>query len=778
MATNEKDMGKIRKNLDKNREELEKTSKEIKGYGDVISQIIDPQLSDINFDKLSITSDTSNISTSIFNIKGKDKASDYDVSDILYSQISDMNNLSQAGIEDIISAQRHRYKEYEMLAKEMPEIMTAIKRMANDVVNPNGTGISGLNIKIHNNNENKTEEKYRNLLKFFKPLDDISATLSSKRLYAYDLEEEVKKRVRSCLTYGCAVVVTIPYSAIANDLLYNHDVPKSLGESFYYKHNDDFYYNDFEKDIIDGLQVSYENKMTLQNKNLDETLKASGESYNLSKMINDDTYGHNFIDELFYGQSEVDELSMIVSQERDQLIDENNDYKPFGEKADISDLLTTSENSDTTNYRDNEFANLKELKNKKKMKFNIKNIKGCTTDFLDVKRMLPLFIKDVLVGVIMIREENELSNQKLGQSLRMLITPEQINSYTSGSSSHKDRLRKILIDDMGKTLKRNLSKKILRNNPTLLEDIEYLLDELSVGALVKSKIRFIPAEYITLYKVGDGKMGTSLVEESKAYIHAVIHLQKNRLLQEILLNKDRWLFKFPHSNDASGLTRIMDSLKLFKSTMPTFEHITTADQINSTLSSRSVVIVPKLPSGAGGEDLFTIEKMEKTTFEEPNDELLNKLRNSATAPFGYPADTLDPNSNIDFAKKITQLNQNTLMTVMGYQKMFTLPVSEECTRRLRYMTGNPRLEMTVEFDPPRELNDAVVTETLNQIDTLATVYEKLIDEDVSIEEDKKGIAKYYLREKLLSSVLDLELIAEIKEKYIVEGIPTTEIGNI
>lgn len=90
------------------------------------------------------------------------------------------------------------------------------------------------------------------------------------------------------------------------------------------------------------------------------------------------------------------------------------------------------------------------------------------------------------------------------------------------------------------------------------------------------------------------------------------------------------------------------------------------------------------------------------------------------------------------------------------------------------MTGNPALECIVTFDPPRELKDTAIGEILNQTNTISEVYEKIIDEDTSIEEDNKGIAKYYLREELLKGVVDLKLIDKVKERYQIEGVPSTE----
>lgn len=118
------------------------------------------------------------------------------------------------------------------------------------------------------------------------------------------------------------------------------------------------------------------------------------------------------------------------------------------------------------------------------------------------------------------------------------------------------------------------------------------------------------------------------------------------------------------------------------------------------------------------------------------------------------------------------------MLVMTLQNEMTIPVSEECTRRLRYLTGNDKLECIVTFDPPRELTDNAMGEILNQTNTISEIYEKIIEEDTSIEEENKEIAKYYLREKLLTGLVDLSILDEIKEKYSIEGAPSTEDVDI
>ena len=777
-------VNKVRKELEENREHLEQSSKEIKGYGRTISKIIDPSTREINFDNLSV-SNARAISSNLFNMKGKDKGSDYQISQLLYAQMSGANEVTQDALEDLMASNRHSYKEYDILVEEMSEIGRAIDLMASDVVFPNAVGKSGLKVEFRNNNENANGERYSDLIKFLRPLEDISLTLSSRRLYNFNLEKEVMDRVKSVMKYGATMVVTIPYSNIANDLLYDaYKRNKTLGESYMPTKESFFYINDLEKDVLNRMQSAYENK---QSEQLKDIKQAFGESKPMLQDIignSESTYGYDLIDMTYYTQSDVDEVASAIresyKEDPEDLITGNESYKPNA-NGDIYSLIAGKEDSMVRNddgvFTQDEFAKLEELKEKRKLKFNIDKIKGCTSDILDLKRTLPLFIKNELMGVMCIKEENEFSNQRMGTSLKMLLTPDQTEMYSMSNvnGSTKEKMRRIILDDMSSTLRRNLSKKLLRNNPTLIEDIEYLLDEEDIESLLKTRVRFIPAEYITFYKTGDGVMGESFVEKSKMYIKAAIDLIKNHMLNKIYLDKDQYLFKIPHSNDASVNTMVRNSIRMFRSAMPTFEHLANSDIINNTLAKRSTIILPQLPSG---NDLFTIEKLEATKPEPMDQEFLDKLRNNATAPFGYPADVLDPNSNMDFAKKIAQINITTAMMVMRLQNEMTIPVSEECTRRLRYLTGNDKLECIVTFDPPRELTDNAMGEILNQTNTISEIYEKIIDEDTSIEEENKEIAKFYLREKLLTGLVDLSIIDEIKEKYSIEGTPSTEDINI
>ena len=103
------------------------------------------------------------------------------------------------------------------------------------------------------------------------------------------------------------------------------------------------------------------------------------------------------------------------------------------------------------------------------------------------------------------------------------------------------------------------------------------------------------------------------------------------------------------------------------------------------------------------------------------------------------------------------------------QNSLTLPLSELCTKRIRYMTGLDGIEVEVEFSKPKELDDNTTLEGLEKVQRKVEMYELLIDNNVAIKDEEKVIMKAKLAKKLLSEYLDMDILDEMANDTIVEG---------
>ena len=129
-----------------------------------------------------------------------------------------------------------------------------------------------------------------------------------------------------------------------------------------------------------------------------------------------------------------------------------------------------------------ESESIETMKEKRNKKFNIDNIKGSTYDVLNVNQIVPIFIKNELLGVYVIDEKADNdSSVKIGITLQNILggtSKNRNDKFGNGNDSYTENLKGLVLADIANVLNRNIDKKFLRNNPNLIEDIEFIMAQL------------------------------------------------------------------------------------------------------------------------------------------------------------------------------------------------------------------------------------------------------------------------------------------------------------
>ena len=204
----------------------------------------------------------------------------------------------------------------------------------------------------------------------------------------------------------------------------------------------------------------------------------------------------------------------------------------------------------------------------------------------------------------------------------------------------------------------------------------------------------------------------------------------------------------------------------YRNSIPRMTDVGVPDVMTDSIASayQSVLI----PKNINGDKLLDIQQM--PVFQgNDNGDYMRQLRNAATLPLGYPADLLDPSQQVDFAKKISNINIHVLIKVLSIQKSLEISLSKMCTKRLRYMTGNNKLEVIIKFEIPRELTDNITTETIGKIRELIEIYSEFIDNDPEIKDEHKDQFKVKVGKKLFTGVLDTDEIDGMYKEFKVDG---------
>lgn len=739
--TNKSD-NKIKRDLNEYKKDLDKTAKDMLGYGTMINDLISPKVTPVNFDTFNM-SNIKSIQNNIFAMRGRDKLTGSDsVGSTLFSIVNAPNTDYQQ-LSNIISGRSALNLELNYLLNEMSELENTLELLANDIIFPNAPTTSGITIEFKGADENKDDEKYDYLIKLFRPMTNQLDTIKNRKKYNYNIEEDVKSIIRYFGVYGHQIIATIPYKKIAQDLLFDKDNAIGITSG---------------GEAIDLLHKNYKvNKKAYKESLLIDNLKED-----LGSNIDDDI--RNIISDKPYSESDVEYLVDLLENDPDTYLKDAEPVKTTKTTShNIVDLLQPIKEDNTitnTVLKDS----MEREKAKKAKKFMIDNLVGCTNEVLDPSLTVPVYIKDELVGVYVI--DNEFVDTRyntLGRTMRNIIDATSLRDPNGPvDPQYYKKLKELLFRDISAVLYSNMDKRFLKNNPSLIEDIEYILmNSVNYTNNQTPKIKFIPKEYITMHKIGNGILGTPLLLKARLYAHMYIQLLKSDMMSKIFLEKARNKVKVKFNGDVSNQAVAAQAIDNFRYALPRLNDIGIPDVMNSSSALYQTVIVPMSPNG---EEPFEIEQIPRISDDVDNTEYLKQLSNKATMAVYLPADVYDPTNNIDFAKKITQINQMALLKVVSIQNNLSMSLSEFCTKRLQYMTGKNHIEVQVTFEKPSDLDNTANKEILDQKNEISDILFKMVDEDPRFKEDSwKDAAKAYINRELLKNVVDLDLIDEALE---------------
>lgn len=767
MPDKELDLNKLNKESEEIESKIDKLTKKGRGYGTMVERkIITPNIQELELDNFGINN-VASIQDTLFNLRGKDKYSKYKINDLIYADLYS-DTINRAEIEELMRNRLRRNVEYNYIINNMMELGTAMDQLADDVIFPNSAIKSGINIEFIGNNKEKPGERDEDLMKFFDPLLDITSSLRARRMYNFNMETVVRNLVVDLATYGYQLAATIPYKSIATDLLFRADQAKNQYQGRYDKVGESYYVDNDVKGFAEGLYDIYEN-------NLNTNFVPRGEM--LMNKITELSPHAEEINDIFhslpYSTSDVDTVIHYLKESKDLYEDINTVGITSG--GSLTDLINRGDTSkedvaiNTEEPNNSQLDNvniLEELRRKKNKKFLIDNIKGCTFEFLDINKVQPIFIKDQLIGVYVVDVITDNNKYRLGNSLSNILNASNLDDGINIGDTYKRKMRNVILKDVEGILRRNIDKTFLRNNPNLIEDIEWILDTEGLENLMSQKIRFIPAEYLTLFTIGKGPLGQSLLEKSRTYAMMHINLNKSDAMNKIYLEKPRVKMTITDNGNLDSQAVIAQAINNVRNQMPRLTDVGIPDiATQSIMAAYQTVIVHR---NANDQEAVNIEQLPVVEIPD-HSEYLRYLRNQATLPIGYPADLLDPSQNLDFAKKISNINANTLIKVISFQKQLTLPLSELATKRIKYMTGLNQIEAKVTFNLPKDINDNVTIEALDKVMRTYETYELVIDNNPELDDKEKEIMKAKLSKKLLSEYLDFEILDKLEKETIVEG---------
>ena len=795
-------------------EEINKVFIKDTGYNPKLKDIISPKLPPIQFENLN-ENNTQNIENTLFNMSGKDKGSNVEFSKYLktMTEIYGFNNRHLLTSFDNIRSRMMLNMEINSLCANIPQVHDSLDRMAAAIVSSNEAGKSGINLDFVNHDPDEEDEFYE---KYFRPVKDISFALKNVSRIRYDIDTNTKSIIKNCLLYGYQFVSVMPYKEIARDILFKSDrrkeflkvnddgfentilneikskqgLKKALSESF--NATSDTTFGAYEK--YDKYVKEYKSRFPEKlNWYLDKITKNGftkvNEKYGFKK--EDMTMGtyamiDGFMSKTPYNNNDIIELEEMIDGLPDtefralseSLINDFTGSLPSGSinMENIKQQDASSEGSNpyfsspvayipSLGIDESVTQTVLDLKDKNKRKYDIKGLTGCKIDLLDFNKVIPLFLGDNLMGVFV------FDNIARNQLINPVTTPNRVYNVINSSSLNdrnglsmdvRDDLKRDLFRDMSIILDRNMDKRLLANNPNLIEDIFNVMEYLDFEE--DFNMRFIPKEYLQLFKFGEGRLGTSYLINLRPLLHELVLAKNANMLDKHFLEKDQYLFSTKFDNSLDVQARANRAIPVLRMFYPRLADIAMPAMANNTINQ---YLLHNLPLNSEDQKFWDLEKLEGMDLT-PKDEYIRNLLDQVTGLIYAPESITNPSYNVDYATRFHQSNMTTGEKVVDFQKQLVVPLSDMATKKIQYDTGEEKIRVEVSFDQPFALNRNVTMENMTQIDAQVDQYQKYIDEKPNLSDEQKKYIMDKVRKEKYKDVIDINFVDKIIKEMATE----------
>ncbi len=322
----------------------------------------------------------------------------------------------------------------------------------------------------------------------------------------------------------------------------------------------------------------------------------------------------------------------------------------------------------------------------------------------------------------------------------------------------REDLKRDLFRDMSIVIDRNMDKKLLANNPNLIEDIFNIMEYLDYEQ--DFSMRFIPKENLQLFKFGEGRLGTSYLLNLRPLLHELVLAKNGNMIDKHFLEKDQYLFSTKFDNSLDMQSRASRATPVLRMFFPRLADMSIPAMANNTVNQ---YLTHNLPLNSENEKFWDLEKLEGMDLT-PKDEYIRNLLDQITGLIYAPESITNPSYNVDYATRFHQTNMTTGEKVIDFQKQLKIPLSQLATKKIQYDTGEEIIRAEVSFDPPFAVNRNVTLENIAQVETQIEINQKYIESKPNLNEAEQNYVMDKVRENMYKDIIDIKFINDTLKK--------------
>ena len=419
-------------------------------------------------------------------------------------------------------------------------------------------------------------------------------------------------------------------------------------------------------------------------------------------------------------------------------------------------------------------------KEDKKVRKSFSDIKDCYVRMADPCHMIPIKILQKVIGYYYIEEDNI-------EPINGILTSTIYNNRYDGRNTQRT-----IIDKLAAKIVKAFDKKFLTQNSKMKDLIAEALMYYDLNS--KSiKFQFIPAEYVTEFKINENEEGdgVSVLEDSLFYAKLYLMLLLFKIVSIVLYSNDTKVNYIKTSGiDKNIANKIQEIAREKQARQINLMDLMSYTSIVNKIGRGNETYIPVGRSGDRGLETEILQGQDVNL----NTDLMEMLKTAYILGTGVPSAIMNYLNEADFAKSIETANSKFQGRVMSLQIDFNEQITQLYRMIAMFSTDIDETELntlTVKLTPPKFQNNNIKQEMLNSFSALRDFLVALYFGDqaqqdpnlmIVVREFSKRLAADYLPtinfQDIEQYIAEAKIVAE-KEKLNPENKQNTdEIDNL
>ena len=294
---------------------------------------------------------------------------------------------------------------------------------------------------------------------------------------------------------------------------------------------------------------------------------------------------------------------------------------------------------------------------------------GCYIKYIDPRKIIPIKILDTVIGYYYIHENNfQINKSPFSTTIR-------VTSMQSGvPNQNSEDVESMFLSKITDAIVKAFDKPFLEKNQQFKDMI---LNALMYNDLYRKNIQFqfIPAEYVTEFKVNEDPEGNGQSILTKALFYAKLYLALLifKMVSIVTRSNDQRIYYVKNSGIDQNITnKVQEVARAIKGRQINFMDLLNYNSIISKIGAFKEIFIPVGRSGEHGIDFDTLAGQDVPL----NTDLMEMLRTNMINGTGVPSVIMNYINEADYAKTLVMANSKFVGRVVSFQLDLNGPTTE------------------------------------------------------------------------------------------------------